>query len=150
MSCKNCKSPKHLLRKLVFEERNTEGAALKKSIKSMNIEIDNSKKDSLAKNKFINEKENEVYKLEQKCQNLADSLKKSKADNSSLKSENSVLIKKKMAKVKKVHNVSTNTSPAAVEELITLSSSMDQLSSTLALIHPSPAHYHPSPPSCPL
>jgi hypothetical protein len=101
----------------VFEERNTEVAALKKSLKSMNIEIDYSKKDSLAKSKFIKEKEKEVYKLEQKCQNLAESLKKSKADNSSLKSENSKLIKKKMAKVKKVHNVS-----------------LDQLSSTLPLI----------------
>jgi hypothetical protein len=58
----------------------------------MNIKIENLKKDSLAKNKFIKEKlEKEVDKLKQKCQNLADILKKSKADNSSLKSEKSKL-----------------------------------------------------------
>ena len=120
----------------LFEERNTEVAVLKKSLKSMNIEIENSKKDSLAKNKFIKEREKEVYKFQQKCQNLEDSLKKSKTDNSSLKSENSKLTKRKIVKVKASQNVSTNTSP--VKELITLPPSTDHFSNTSPLINPSP------------
>ena len=50
--------------------------SLKKSLKAHNHEIDNLKKDSNQKNKLVKEKEKEVYRLDQKSDNLESNLKK--------------------------------------------------------------------------
>jgi hypothetical protein len=96
-----------------YQERKSDGDALKKSLKTANNDLESYKKDLQAKNKCIKEKEKEIYKLEQKSENLASNLQISKTRISSLESENSQLIKKqKIVKVKKTQNMSTNTTPS--------------------------------------
>jgi chromosome segregation ATPase len=72
-----------------FDERNIDTTVLKNSLKTANIDLEHFKKDVRAQNKCIKEKEKEIYKLEQKSENLADNLQKSKTKISSLESENS-------------------------------------------------------------
>ena len=93
-----------------FEERNVNINSLKKSVKTANFESESHKKDLLAQNKFIKEKEKEIYKLENKCENLDANLKRSKGEVHTLKSENVKLLKKqKVFKKVKSIAVSTNT-----------------------------------------
>ena len=95
-----------------FEDRKTEEAALRKSLKTLNLDNEGYRKDLQTKNKYIKEKEKEVYKLEQKCENLASNLKNSKSENNNVKSKNLKLLKKqKQAKSKSSRSVSTNTIP---------------------------------------
>ena len=52
------------------------------------------------KNKIKKEKNNEIYKLDQKCENLSDNIKKLKLEMSRVKQENKKLIKQKSASTK--------------------------------------------------
>ena len=114
-----------------FEERKNEVAALKKSVKSAELENDNLKKDLKSYNKLIKERDKEVYKLEQKCENLTETLKRSKAEITSLKSENVKLVKKKKISPSKIQqSVSTNTTS---EEPASIPYSNTSLSTNFAL-----------------
>ena len=76
-----------------FQKRNSDVDVLKTSLRNANNDLESYKKDLQAKNKCIKEKEKEIYKLEQKSENLASNLQKSKTQISSLESENSKLVK---------------------------------------------------------
>ena len=59
-----------------FNAQRQEVLFKKKSLTAFNQEIDNLKKDSNQKNKLVKEKEKEVYRLDQKSDNLESNLKK--------------------------------------------------------------------------
>ena len=66
----------------------TENTRLEQKIKELQTSFEsfqetekkNKKKDYHAKNKLIKEKDKDIYRLEQKCDNLASNLKKFKED----------------------------------------------------------------------
>ena len=96
-----------------FQERKSDVEVLTKSLKTANNDLASCKKDLQVKNKCIKEKEREIYKLEQKSENLASNLQKAKTKISSLESERTKLVKEqKIVKVKKTKHISTNTSPS--------------------------------------
>ena len=93
----------------LFEEKKVEVATLKKSLNNSNMEIERFNKDVKANNKLIKDKDKEIFRLEQKNENMTDNLKKSKTEISSLKSEQSKLIRKNKVHAKVSKSVSTNT-----------------------------------------
>ena len=68
--------------------------SLKKSVKTASLENESFKKDLQAKNKLIKEKDKEIYKLEQKFENLDTNLMRTKSELKDIKSENVRLSKK--------------------------------------------------------
>ena len=71
-----------------FKEKSEEILTLKSVVKNKTHEIDNSRKDLSIKVKEAKDKEKEIYRLDQKCENLEDTVKRLKSSISDLKSEN--------------------------------------------------------------
>ena len=82
---------------------------LKGVIKNHKIEIENIKKDLKLENKTVKEKSKEIFKLEQKCENLQNNVKNFKLEISTLKSENKKIVKKTTMKPTTTKTISTNT-----------------------------------------
>ena len=83
-----------------FNNRNQETSILKKSLKDLTDELETSKKNVSAINRTIKLKEKENYKLEQKNDNLADTVKKMKSDINTLKQDKRRLEKHHVAQSK--------------------------------------------------
>jgi chromosome segregation ATPase len=86
-----------------FKEKSEEILTLKSDVKNKTHEIENSRKDLSIKVKEAKEKEKEIYRLDQKCENLEDTVKRSKSTVSDLKSENKSLLKDKKPDKKKLY-----------------------------------------------
>ena len=77
----------------VFEEKKTEIAVLKNTLKKSNNEIDEAKKDLVNERKALKEKEKVIGKLVHKCENLERNNKTFKCDLIKVKNENKKLLK---------------------------------------------------------
>ena len=76
-----------------FKDKNDDLITLKTVLKNRNQEIDSLKKEINLKGKVIKEKEKEIYRLDQKSENLGDSVKQLKCEVKDLKSVNKKLVK---------------------------------------------------------
>ena len=94
-----------------YEEKHHEVTTLKNLQKNLHSEIAKVKKDLNLGNKSLKVKENEIFKLNQKCDNLASNVFKYKTEIGVLQAENKKLIKQKSVKSKKSCSISTNTLP---------------------------------------
>ena len=77
----------------VFEEKKTEIAVWKNTLKKSNNEIDEAKKHLINKQKALKEKEKVIEKLEYKCENLERNNNTIKSDFNKVKNENKRLLK---------------------------------------------------------
>ena len=95
-----------------FKEKADEIAILKNTINTNKIEIDTLRKELTKEKKLSKEKEKEVLRLGQQCDNLGENIKNLKHDMADLKSENKKLLKKdsKCDKGKKNQNISKESS----------------------------------------
>ena len=89
-----------------FNKNSEEIVILKNSLKKYEIDLENANKDVQLKNKTIKLKDKEILKLDQKCDNLSDALKKVKGDFNVLKVANKKLEKQKT--VPNMKSVMTN------------------------------------------
>jgi septal ring factor EnvC (AmiA/AmiB activator) len=85
---------------------------LKNSSKNNTCEAESGQRDLNLKIKTLKQKEKEILKLEGKCENLADNLRKCKADISNLRKEKKKLENQKSVQKKKS---SSNTKPAVIK-----------------------------------
>ena len=104
-----------------FKDKNEELLALKNVVKNYRQEQETSKKELNAKGKLVKEKDKEIYRLEQKCENLEYNAKKLKSEISDIKFENKKLLKAKAVKVKK-ESVLTSTLPETDQNTLNPSS----------------------------
>ena len=69
-----------------INEKNEEATILKKALKNANLEISKLKNEMKGTNKLLKEKDKQVYKLDQKCENLEANMKRAKEELNSIKS----------------------------------------------------------------
>ena len=67
-----------------FDEKNDEVNTVKNALKNANQEIAILKNEMKGKQKILKEKEREVYRLDQKCENLEENLKRVKEEDISM------------------------------------------------------------------
>ena len=77
-----------------LKEKNDEVNTVKNSLKNANQEIAILKNELKSKHKVVKEKEKEVFRLDQKCENLGKNLKRVKEEVNSMKSDNKKFQKK--------------------------------------------------------
>ena len=122
-----------------FDERRQETATLKTTLKNQANENTNLKKDVTLANKNAKEKDKEIYRVEQKNENLSDNIKQFKLEISNLKAESKKLQKKKSLKLIKSTSVKTNTMPVSICSSTCYPSTSDtslSSSSTSSLLNP--------------
>ena len=99
-----------------YQEKNHEVATFKTVVKNHNDELARLKADLSQANRSLKEKDKELFRLDQKCDNLSNNMNKYKTEVSHLKAEKIQLEKevKKSRKTKKSVNASTNTLPISM------------------------------------
>ena len=93
-----------------YEEKKHEVTMLKTALKKQEGDVLGVKKDLNLSKKVVKEKEKEIYRTEQKNENLADNIKRLKSELGTLKVENKKLLKKKSLKVTETSSLPVNRS----------------------------------------
>ena len=114
-----------------FKHNSEQVLVYKNLVKSCDGQMEALKRDLNLNSKSLKEKNKEIYRLDQKSENLSDTLKKLKSELSSLKVENSKLKNQKPVKSKKSCSALTNTSDTKTTCLLKLNCSAFKISLTL-------------------